>query len=185
MKRNLLLLFFVASVVAGSGCSIFDPFFIAVNVEGLSGRYPIDLRDPADLTYNEADTVLASDYLNPDFSGDIQEVSIYDITVQTEGDYPGSVSGQVMASYPFGPTAVIATYSGAWSVFNTPQSLLQALLGNNPNITPLPGAVGFLIDRIQAEDDIILSSTGSASQASSDTDLFVIVAVFGQVLAAP
>lgn len=185
MKRNLLLLLLVGFVIAGSGCSIFDPFFIAVNIEGLSGRYNIDMSDPADLTYDESVTVLASGYLNPDFSGDIEDVSIYDITVQTEGDYTGSVNGQVWASYPGAPLTLIATYSGNWDVFKTPQSLLQALLGNNPNIIPQLGALGFLVGGINAEQDITLSSTGSVSQSSAATNLFVIVAVFGQVLAAP
>ena len=183
MKRNLLLLLLVAFVIAGSGCTIFDAFLIAVNIEGISGTYGID--PGPNPNYGPPDdcvTILPDDYLNPDFSDQIEEVLIYDILVQNAGAHTGTVNmGEVTVN-----GQVVLRYSGPWDVFMTPQSLLQALTpGGNPYITPEPGGIGILINAILNREIITLCSSGSLSDAPVPPGLSVIVTVLGQVKVEP
>jgi hypothetical protein len=178
MKRNLLLLLIVWFVVAGSGCSIFEGFLIAVDIRGLTGEWPIN--PGSNPNYSEFTIVRAADYLDPDFSDNVKDVLIYDMLVWVTGTYGGNVNGIVNAN-----GQPVLAYAGPWDTFLQKQSLVQALLGNNPYITPQPNAISILVNAVLAKQDITLQSTGSVSQTPVPDDLVVYGEVLGQVRAEP
>jgi hypothetical protein len=81
-KRALLVLA-TAYAVLGSEC-INDPFVVSVNVEALEAV--INIPAGSTTTFAGVTTISASEYFTTDV-GAIQNLRIYDITVQSVGSY--------------------------------------------------------------------------------------------------
>jgi hypothetical protein len=120
-------------------------------------------------------TITANQYLDQDFSDQIQAVRIFDIKVSTIGTYSGNVNGTATVN-----GVAILNYSGPWSSFNTPQSLLTS-----PLITRSAGGIAPLVNAITNKQTIVLCGAGSVSQVPVPDGLYVQVDVSGQVDAQP
>jgi hypothetical protein len=172
--RILLGILLLALPTMGSDC-INDGFLISVNIEGITSKFDISPgNDPTFGPPNDCETIPASVYLTSEF-GDYENVRIYDIKVTTVGTYPGNVNGTVLVN---GIPA--ASYSGSWSAFNTPQSLLTSGL-----VTRTGGGIGEMVLAVLNRRDITVCGQGSVSQVPVPSGLSVVIEVFGQVDAMP
>jgi hypothetical protein len=170
-KRALLALV-VGYATMGSQC-INDPFVVSVNVEALTATISVPAGTAT--SYNGTVVVSPDDYLTTDL-GSLQNVRIYDITVQTVGTYAGNVTGTGSVN---GQT--IASYSGPWSTFATPQSILTA---SSP-VTLSAAGVTALRNAVLAQASVTLAGAGTVSVSPVPTGLSVVVKVFAQVDAEP
>jgi len=173
MKAKIVLAaLLVYLVTTGSSC-IKDPLVVAVNFP-FSGCYAINPGDNPD--FGGFTTVTLRDQVPSSFADDIRSARYYDVRVWTTGTYSGNVSGTASIN-----GIVMLNYSGAWSDFNTPQSLL----GSSPHITPqTPGLLE--LARVLAEFPtnpavaLTLSSSGSVSDVPVPDGLQVCVEVLTQ-----
>jgi len=168
----------------GSGCEIVEGFLVAVNIQGLVGQYVIP---PTGILQDLCtEFITPDDYLDSDFSDEINDVQIYDIRIKTEGAYNGTVSGEIRAMRDdlLNPQVVL-TFSGSWEDFKTPQSWLQARAGNPSHISPQDGAIAFLINAIRERRPLRICADISASPLPVPAGLAVTAEVFGQVRVAP
>lgn len=169
----------VAMSGLGASCfSITDPFVVSVNVKDIKNVYTVTPGtinfDPGCITKN------SSDYIDDQF-----EVAgggrLVDVIVKTNGTYSGNiVGGQVRIGATQGSLQTLVTYSGPWSAFNTPQSLIQ----NNVTMTLNSGGVSTLLNLIQNQQPIVICHAGAFSQAAG-TGMTIDVAIFAQVNATP
>jgi hypothetical protein len=173
MKAKIVLAaLLVYLVTTGSSC-IKDTFLVVVNFP-FSGCYAINPGDDPD--YAGGTVVTLRDQVPSSFADDIRSARYYDIRISTTGTYSGNVSGTAAIN-----GIVMLTYSGAWSDFSTPQSLL----GSSPYISPrTPGLLE--LARVLAEFPtnpavtLTLSSSGSVSNVPVPDGLQVCVEVLTQ-----
>ena len=173
----------LVGLVAMSGLAaecfdITDPFVVAVNVKDIRSTYAVTPGtinfDPGCITKN------AADYIDDNFnvSGGGQLV---DIIVKTNGTFSGNiVNGQIRVGGSTQSLQTLATYSGPWSAFNTPQSLLQ----NNVTMTLNQTGVNTLKTLIENVSNIVICHGGSFSQAAT-AGMSIDVSIFAQVNATP
>jgi hypothetical protein len=171
MKAKMILAtLLVALTTMGFDC-VNNDFLVSVNVNGVSGTFQVNRGNG---NFDGSKTILASDYLNPDFSDEIKDVRIYDVQVSSIGPYAGSVvNGTVSVN---GQAILTLVASTPWSAFNTPQSLLTS-----PFIHRVPGGIAVLVNAIRNKQNIILRGFGDLSAPVNQDDMFVKVEVFGQV----
>ena len=166
------------SGLAAECFSITDPFVVAVNVKDIKNTYNVTPGtinfDPGCITKN------ASDYIDANFNvaGGGQLV---DIIVQTNGTFAGNITnGQIRVGGSLQSLQTLATYSGAWSAFNTPQSLIQ----NNVTMTLNQTGVNTLKSLIENVSNIVICHGGAFSQAAT-AGMSIDVTIFAQVNATP
>ena len=101
--------------------------------------------------------------------------TLYDLTVQTKGEDLGTGSGTVTITAN-GTTTTLFTYNGAWTAFNTPQSLITSSL-----ITRNPSGVNALINAVTGRQKVTLGVSGTITKAPSvnNTD-FIAVSIYVQ-----
>jgi hypothetical protein len=176
MKAKIVLIsLFVALATMGFDC-INDSFLVSVNVNGITGKFKINPgNNPNFGPPGDCVTITASQYLDQSYSDEIQDVRIFDIKVSTIGTYAGNVNGTATVN-----NVAILNYSGPWSSFNTPQSLLTSQL-----ITRSAGGIGLLVNAIKNKQTIVLCGVGSVSQVPVPDGLYIQVDVSGQVDAKP
>lgn len=170
LKRAALALVVGLSTM-GSEC-INDPFLVSVNLEEL--ELTISIPAGTTTTFNGSRAVTAAEYLDAGFAS-LQNMRIYDITVQGVGTYTGTVTGTATVN---GTT--ILSYGGPWSQFATPQSLLTAVTG----LTLNAAGVTALRNAVQARQTVTVAGSGLVS-TSPVPALQLIVRLYGQVDAAP
>jgi hypothetical protein len=182
MRTNAMKTALVAMIaVSGMGASCFsitDPFVVPVNVKDIKSVYTVTPGtvnfDPGCTTKNSADYIDS----NFDVSGGGQLV---DILIQTNGAYTGNINGgQVRVGASQGSLVTLATYSGSWSAFNTPQSLLQS---SSP-ITLNTNGVSTLLNLIQNQQSVVICHAGAFSPAAG-SGMTINVTIFAQVNATP
>jgi len=182
MRARLMKMALVA-LVAMSGLAaacfeITDPFVVAVNVKDIKNTYTVT---PGTVTFDPGCTTKnPADYIDPNFNvaGGGQLV---DIIVKTNGTFAGNINtAQVRVGGSLQSLQTLATYSGAWAAFNTPQSLLQ----NNVTMTLNPGGVSTLLSLIQNVSPIVICHGGAFSQAAG-SGMSIDVSIFAQVNATP
>ena len=178
LKRVAVVGLIAASSMAASCFEITDPFVVAVNVKDIKNTYNVTPGtvnfDPGCITKNPADYIDA----NFNVAGGGQLV---DIIVQTNGTFAGNINnGQVRVGGSTQALQTLATYSGSWNAFNTPQSLLQ----NNVTMNLNQAGVTTLLSLIQNTSPIVICHGGAFSQAAGP-GMSIDVSIFAQVNATP
>lgn len=178
LMKTALVGLVATSGLAASCFEITDPFVVAVNLQDLKSTYDVT---PGTVTFAPGCiTVNSADYIGANFNvaGGGQLV---DITVQTNGTFAGNINnGQIRVGGSTQSLQTLATYSGSWSAFNTPQSLLQ----DDGAITLNATGVSTLHSLIENLSNIVICHGGSFSQAAG-TGMSIDVTVFAQVNATP
>ncbi|HXG00589.1 MAG TPA: hypothetical protein VNL69_07375 [Bacteroidota bacterium] len=171
MKVRLVLgLLVVALTTMGFDC-VNDNVLVAVNVTGLTATVNLT---PGGTSFDATQTISASDYLDVGFEDiNLNSFRVYDIRITTIGTFAGTVNAQVLVN-----GAQILSYSGPWSSFNTPQSLVSSQL-----ITRNPAGMLTLLNAIRNRQDVQIRTTGTVSQALP-SGLAVRIEVLAQVDAA-
>ena len=169
-KRALLVLA-VAYAAMGSEC-INDPFVVSVNVEALEAV--INIPAGSATTFAGATTIGAAEYFTTDV-GAIQNLRIYDITVQGVGSYSGTVTGTSTVN-----GATLVSYTGPWTAFATPKSLLAPSSG----VTLSAAGVTALRTAVLGQQNVTLAGGGTVSAAPVPA-LQLIIKVYAQVDAEP
>jgi hypothetical protein len=177
MKMTLVAVVAMCGLAA-SCFSITDPFVVAVNVKDIKSTYNVTpgtvTFDPGCITKNPADYIDA----NFNVAGGGQLV---DIIVKTNGTFAGNInSGQIRIGGSPQALQTLATYSGSWAAFNTPQSLLQ----HNTTMNLNQSGVATLKSLIQNTSPIVICHGGSFSQAAG-AGMSIDVTIFAQVNATP
>jgi hypothetical protein len=174
VSRTLLALVpLIAITTMGEQCFTFnDDGVIAVNVDDVSGTYNITTGALQFANPNRCVTKFPSDYLDQDFNS-LKGARVVDVTVQTIGTFSGTVSG---GSISINNTQLVS-YSGAWSTFNTQQSLLTstALTRNQAGVNAFIAAV-----TANPQQPVIVCVDGTFSSAAP-AGLSVKVTVFAQI----
>jgi hypothetical protein len=178
LKKIALVGVIAMSSLAAECFEITDPFVVAVNVEDIRNTYTVTPGtvnfDPGCITKN------AGDYIDSNFdvAGGAQLV---DIIVKTNGTFAGNINnGQIRVGGSPQAMQTLATYSGPWSAFNTPQSLLQ----NNVTMTLNPTGVNTLKTLIENTSNIVICHGGAFSQAAT-AGMSIDISIFAQVNATP
>ena len=157
MKTKLLLGIIVVMIpLMGFNC-VNDPVVVALNLGSFNATYPIN---PG----TTSNPYLGSAKIDPtnfyDNSYTLTGASVYDLTVQTIGPDLGTCSGTVTISSG-GVTTTLFTYSGPWTGFNTPQSLLTSSY-----ITKNAAGIAQLIQAVQNKDLITIAGSASITATS-------------------
>ena len=178
LKKVAVVGIIAMSSLAAECFEITDPFVVAVNVKDIKNTYNVTPGtvnfDPGCTTKNPADYIDA----NFNVAGGGQLV---DIIVQTNGAFAGNITnGQVRVGGSTQALQTLATYSGSWTAFNTPQSLLQ----HNVTMTLNPTGVNTLLSLIQNTSPIVICHGGAFSQAAA-AGMSIDVTIFAQVNATP
>ena len=178
LKKVALVGVIAMSSMAASCFEITDPFVVAVNVKDIKNRYNVTPGtvnfDPGCITKNPADYIDAN--FNVEGGG-----QLVDIIVQTNGAFAGNINnGQIRVGGSTQALQTLATYSGSWNAFNTPQSLLQ----NNVTMNLNQAGVNTLLSLIQNTSPIVICHGGAFSQAAGP-GMSIDVTVFAQVNATP
>ena len=176
MKMKLLALLVTATLPLMAFDCITDPSKINITLKSspLSATFPIN--PGTSTTYSG--TVPA---INPSaiFSSDytVTGVSIYDITVQTVGtENLGAGSGNVYVKVPPASTpTLLFSYSGTWTQFNTPQSLLTSSA-----ITLNPAGGNEIIRALNQHQTVTFSAAGTVTTAPTKTGDALTVSVLMQ-----
>jgi hypothetical protein len=176
--KTVLVALIATSAMAASCFSITDPFVVAVNVQDIKSTYTVTPGTvnfaPACITKNPADYIDA----NFNVAGGGQLV---DIIIQTNGTFAGNIlNGQIRVGGSQQALQTLATYSGPWSAFNTPQSLIQ----NSGTMTLNQTGVNTLLSLIQNTSPIVICHGGAFSQAAT-ANMAIDVTIFAQVNATP
>jgi hypothetical protein len=178
LKTTALVALVAMSGLAAECFQITDPFVVAVNIKDIRNTYNVTpgtvAFDPGCITKNSADYIDA----NFNVAGGGQLV---DITVKTNGTFAGNITnGQIRVGGSLQSLQTLATYSGPWSAFNTPQSLLQ----HNVTMTLNPTGVSTLMSLIENLSNIVICHGGAFSQAAT-AGMSIDVSIFAQVNATP
>jgi hypothetical protein len=166
------------SGLAAECFSITDPFVVAVNVKDIKNTYNVTPGtinfDPGCITKNPAD------YIDANFNV-ANGAQLVDIIVKTNGTFAGNItSGQIRVGGSQQALQTLATYSGSWAAFNTPQSLIQ----HNTTMNLNQGGVTTLLSLIQNTSPIVICHSGAFSQAAI-AGMSIDVTIFAQVNATP
>jgi hypothetical protein len=178
LKTTALVGLVAMSSLAAECFQITDPFVVAVNVKDIKNTYSVTPGtvnfDPGCITKNSAD------YIDSNFNvaGGGQLV---DIIVKTNGTFAGNINNaQVRVGGSQQSLQTLATYSGSWAAFDTPQSLIQ----NNVTMTLNQNGVNTFLSLIQNLSNIVICHSGAFSQAAG-AGMSIDVSIFAQVNATP
>ena len=178
LLQTTLVAFVAMSGMAAQCMSITDPLVVSVNVKDIKDTYNVTTGtinfDPGCKVKNSADYI-DSKY-NVSGGG-----RLVDVIVKVNGPYSGQiVGGQIRIGAAPGAVTTLATYSGPWSSFTTPQSLIQ----NNVTMTLNPAGVNQLLSLVQNQQNVYICHGGSFSPAVNAGNS-IDVTVFAQVNATP
>ena len=170
--KTLLYLLLVVLVTIGASC-VNDGFLIAVDFP-IQSTYNINAGP--NTGFGGTVTVKATDKLGTAYQDNIKNVRYFDIRVAVNGAYTGSVSG---SSFVNGKK--LLDFSGLWSDFSTPQSLL----GSSTHITPQAAGTTELVNVLNSlstkpQATVVLSANGNVSQGPVPAGLSVTVTIYAQ-----
>ncbi|MBP1647123.1 MAG: hypothetical protein H6Q30_568 [Bacteroidetes bacterium] len=175
MKMKLVLAALLIILInTGSSC-INDSILIAVNLP-IKHTWPINGGNNVNFT-GAATTISLAQQIDASYSEDIQKARYYDIRVSVGGDYSGVVTGTAYIN-----NTPLLTFSGSWTDFQTPQSLL----GSSTHITPQPAGVVVLVNSLNTFASnpgtvVTLSANGTLSHAPVPDGLTLTVEILAQV----
>jgi len=170
-----IVLFFLFAVLATTGSTcINDGFQVAVNFPLTYCGNIIAGSNPA---FSGSQTIKISDQVGEAYRDNIKNGRYYDVRVRVNGPYAGSVSG---SGYVNG--LKLLDFSGQWSDFLTPQSLL----GSSTHVTPQAAGSAELLRVLNSlatnpNATITLSANGSVSQVPVPAGLSVCIDIYAQV----
>ena len=173
--RSMALLVLLFFVTTAEDCITFnDDALISVDIQNVTGTYPITTNTTSFNNQNDCVTKNPNDYIDQDLAN-IVDARLVDITVQTIGTFAGNVSGGAVTVNG----ATLISYSGSWAAFNTPQSLLtsQLMQRNQAGVNALRSA-------ITSGSPIRVCASGAFSQPSV-AGMSVRIDVFAQADAEP
>jgi|GEM_PF-3533468 len=177
MNRKYLSLLFIAvlPLMAFDCITDFSNVTVSLNLAPITATFPLN---PGQNTSYQGSTPpldLASYF---DQSYTLTGATLYDITVQTKGEDLGTGSGIVSLTVN-GTTTPLFSYNGAWTAFNTPQSLISSTL-----MTRYASGVSALINAVTGRQSVVLSVSGTIGKApiAQNTD-FIVVSVYVQASA--
>lgn len=165
--KLVFALLVVALMTMGFDC-VNDNVLVSVNVTGITGTFSLQ---PGGTSFDETRTISSSDYLDVGYSDlNLNSFRVYDIQITTIGSFNGTVNAQVLVN-----GAEILSFSGPWSSFNAPQSLVSSQL-----ITRNPTGILTLLNAIRNRQDVQIRARGTVSQALP-SGLSIRVDVLAQV----
>lgn len=170
--KILLSLLFVVLVTSGASC-VNDGFLIAVDFP-IQSTYNINAGP--NTNFGGAVTVKVTDQLGTEYQNNIKNVRYFDIRVSMAGSYSGSTSGSCFIN-----GKKFLDFSGLWSDFATPQSLL----GSSPHITPQTVGATEILNVLNSlsynpQATAVLSASGNMSQGPVPAGLSVTVTIYAQ-----
>jgi len=119
MKAKLLIAAsFVALATMGFDC-INDPLIVSVSLDPFSHCYQIN--PGPNVNYGGQTIIDPNTLMDDSYRDKVEDARVYDITVQSTGSFSGTVSNGIVTING----VPILTYSGSWSDFSTPQSLVR------------------------------------------------------------
>jgi len=171
MKTKILLVVLVLVIpLMGFDC-VNSPIVVSLSLKPFNATYDINQG-------SNKSPYLGTTTIDPrtlyDNSYDLTGASVYDIKVQTIGPDLGTCSGTVTITSG-GVTNVLFTYSGAWTAFNTAQSLLSSGL-----ITKNMTGVNQLIAAVQNKEVVTLAGSASITASNVPTGCSVAVSAYVQ-----
>jgi hypothetical protein len=166
----LLLLLFVVTT-AEECITVNDDAVVSVDIQNVTGTYPVTV---GTTTFNSCDTTDPDDYIDQEIA-DIVGARLVDIKVSTAGTYDGNLTN---GSLTVNGTEIMG-YSGSWSAFATPQSLLTSEL-----LTRNPAGVTALVNAVTAGAPITVCGSGTLSPAAV-AGMSVVIEVFAQADVTP
>jgi hypothetical protein len=175
MKTKALLLLLLGVLATTGSTCINDGFLIAVNLP-ISACFAVN--PGTTLSYDGTVTIRLADQIDVTYIDDISTVRYYDIRVSTTGTYTGSIQNGVAKINNID----LLKYSGLWSDFATPQSLLQ----NSSLIQTQAAGLNELVRvlnqfKTDPNTTVYLRSTGTLTQSPVPSGLSVCVEILAQV----
>lgn len=174
MNRKFIALMIIAvlPLMAFDCITDFSNVTVSLNLAPITATFPLNPGQNTSYGGTTPSLDLASYF---DQSYTITGATLYDITVQTKGEDLGTGSGTVTLTAN-GVTTTLFTYNGAWTAFNTPQSLITSTL-----LTRNPSGVSALVNAVTGRQKVTLGVSGTITKAPStqNTD-FIIVSVYIQ-----
>lgn len=172
--KSYTLLVAASTMLLGATCfSVTDPLVVTLNVKDIKSTYNVTA---GAVNFNSPPNCVtrnAADYIDSKY--DVQGAHFVDATVQTVGTFNANIVGGTITVN--GTT--LATYSGPWSTFNTPQSILtSSVLVRNP------AGVTVLLDAIRNRGTVTFCDNGAFSSAAP-AGLQVLTTIYAQVDATP
>jgi hypothetical protein len=173
--RSMALLLSMFLVTTAEDCiTVNDDALISVDIQNVTGTYPITAGTTSFNNQNDCVTKNPADYIDQDLA-EIVAARLVDVTVQSIGTFSGNVnSGAVTVN-----GATLISYSGSWAAFNTAQSLLTSQL-----IQRNQAGVDALNTAIRNGNPIRVCASGAFSQPSV-AGMSVRIEVFAQADAEP
>jgi hypothetical protein len=171
-KFLALLIIAVLPLMAFDCITDFSSVTVSLNLAPITATFPLNPGSSLSYGGNTPPIDLASFF---DQGYTLTGATLYDITVGTKGEDLGLGAGTVALTVN-GVTTTLFTYNGAWSAFNTPQSLITSSL-----ITRNQTGVNALIAAVTGRQKVVLGVSGTIAKAptTAGTD-FISVSVYVQ-----
>ena len=175
--RMIIAALLVALTTMGFDCFNDDPE-VAINLDPFNQCYFVNTGTSHDYG---GSTVIDSKTLY-DQSYTLTGAGLYDLTVQTVGTDLGTVtSGTVTFSVGSGPPIQLATYSGTWTDFSSPQSVLTS-----PHVQLISTGILMLAQAVVDKDSVTLTGAGTIQTIPpTSTESSVCVNAFVQAYGHP
>jgi hypothetical protein len=135
-----LLIIAVLPLMAFDCITDFSSVTVSLNLAPITATFPLNPGSGTTYGGNTPPIDLASLFLYEGYT--LTGETLHDITVGTKGEDLGNGSGTVSLTVN-GVKTTLFTYNGAWTAFNTPQSLITSPLitRNQPGVDALINAV--------------------------------------------
>jgi hypothetical protein len=171
--KTVLYLLLIVLVTNGSSC-VNDGFLVAVDFP-IQSTYNINAGP--NTAFAGSKVVQLTGQLASSYQNNIKNARYYDIRVSVSGPYAGSMSGSCFVN-----NVKLLDFSGLWSDFTTPQSLL----GGSTHVTPQTAGTNELLRvlnslSINPAATVTLTSSGNVSQGPVPAGLSVTVIIYAQV----
>jgi hypothetical protein len=173
MKTKIVLCFlFVGLMTTGASC-VNENAVVSVD---FPVNYQYAINPGPNTTFNQSQTVIVTDQVAASYRDKIKNARYYDVRVWVSGAYTGSVTGSGYIN-----NIKLLDFSGLWSDFSTPQSLL----GNSTHITLQPQGKAELLRILglvssSPQTTLTGSAIGSVSQGPVPSGLSIHIDIYAQ-----
>jgi|WetSurMetagenome_2_1015567.scaffolds.fasta_scaffold245246_2 hypothetical protein len=179
MNTKILLVFLLGILATTGSTCINDGFLVAVNVP-ISGC--LQIRDGSTLSWSTTDPAPqvfnVAELIDQSYLDHIKNSRVYDIRISVKGTYNGSVSG---IGYINGLSNPIVQFTGRWSDFATPRSILTDTVYVKKQAAGIAELVRVLnLVPTNRNQTIAISSQGLMAGPSSVSGLSVCYEIMAQ-----